>query len=257
MAHHSHIGARSIDEYAYLSGMKNVNSGLKVFASVCMIIISISSAGWITPLFCAICCGAVSIVFGKVRLGNYISLLTIPFVFMIMSSAAISMTVSLREGFSVCFYRQDVMRAAVVSAKAFGAVSSMYMLSLSTPVTEIVYIMGKLCVPEIICELMRLMYRYIFILADAQVRMKNAAQSRLGYVTFRRSVRTFGLICSNLLAVSLRRASDYYNAVESRSGEERLKFLRCCKPVKAAHIAAFGGSMAAAAGIEIVCRILK
>jgi cobalt/nickel transport system permease protein len=238
------MGANSIDEYAYLSHLKGVNGGLKLLFTLSVIIISVSANGWLVPTLATIICLVITVGFGKVSLRDYLSMFSVPLVFLIMSALAIALTLNFENGITIAFHRSDVLRALMVSLKALGSVSAMYMLSLSTPMNEIISILGKLKLPEILCELMRLMYRYIFILMDSEVRMRNSATARLGYDGFGRSVKTFGLVCSNLLAVSFRRASDYYNAVESRSFGGRLKFLGTAKPLKAKHIVAFGSCLA-------------
>ncbi len=247
------MGAKSIDEYAYLSHLKVVNSGIKLCFAVAVIFISISSKSWVVPTIATMLCLIITVCFGKVHLSDYLSLFTVPVAFLVMSAVAIAVSLNFDNGFSIAFHHKDVIRAVVVSIKALGSVSAMYMLSLSTPMNEIISLLGRLKLPEIICELMRLMYRYIFILADSQVKMKNSAESRLGYDGFRRSIKTFGLTCSNLLAVSLRKASDYYNAIESRSFGGRLKFLGSSQPVKATHIVAFGGCFAVLLYARILC----
>ena len=71
---------------------------------------------------------------------------------------------------------------------------------------------------------------------DTHSRMKNSAESRLGYVDFKTSCYSFGQVASNLLIVSLKRGNDYYNALESRCYDGELRFLEEEKPVKVRQI---------------------
>jgi cobalt/nickel transport system permease protein len=249
------MGANSIDEYAYLSHLKDVNGGLKLCFALSVILISVSSNSWLVPILATIVCLVITVGFGKIPLRDYISLFSVPLVFLIMSALAIALTLNFDNGITIAFHYNNIIRAIMVSLKALGAVSAMYMLSLSTPMNEIISILGKVKLPEVICELMRLMYRYIFILMDSQARMRNSATARLGYDGFGRSIKTFGLLCSNLLAVSFRRASDYYNAVESRSFGGRLKFLGTAKPLKTIHVVAFGGCFVLLLCVELIFNI--
>jgi cobalt/nickel transport system permease protein len=249
------MGANSIDEYAYLSHLKDVNGGLKLCFALSVILISVSSNSWLVPILATIVCLVITVGFGKIPLRDYISLFSVPLVFLIMSALAIALTLNFDNGITIAFHYNNIIRAIMVSLKALGAVSAMYMLSLSTPMNEIISILGKVKLPEVLCELMRLMYRYIFILMDSQARMRNSATARLGYDGFGRSIKTFGLLCSNLLAVSFRRASDYYNAVESRSFGGRLKFLGTAKPLKTIHVVAFGGCFVLLLCVELIFNI--
>ena len=77
-----------------------------------------------------------------------------------------------------------------------------------------------------------MIYRYIFIMLETYTRLKNSAESRLGYVDFRTSCYTFGQIASNLFIVTLKKANAYYNALEARCYDGELNFLEEEKPVK-------------------------
>lgn len=236
---HNHFGARSIDEYAYSSKLKSWNSSLKVLFSFIIMILSICSQNVIVPIMIAVSAGVITVYNGKIRIREYLSLMCIPMVFLIMTSIAIMLDLYISGGFSVKVLPNNVYRAVYISCRAIGAVSAMYMMSLSTPVTEIIAVLGKLKLPFIIIELMNLMYKYIFVLLDSQAKMKNSAAARLGYCNLRTSLKTFALICGNLFAVSLRRASDYYNAIESRCAGGKIKFMCQKRPIKLIHVIFF------------------
>ena len=74
------------------------------------------------------------------------------------------------------------VRTMLVMARALGAVSALYLLSLSTPMPEIIGVLRKMRCPDVVTELMYLIYRYIFLLFHMHDAMKNSAMSRLGYL---------------------------------------------------------------------------
>ena len=106
------------------------------------------------------------------------------------------------------------------------------MLAFSTPVNEIIVVMEKLHLPKIVCELMNLIYRYIFILLNAAHTMQTAAKARLGYESFIKSLRSFSQIAGNLFIISLKKANAYYDAMLSRGYDGEIKFLNEEYPVK-------------------------
>ena len=71
---------------------------------------------------------------------------------------------------------------------------------------------------------------------DTHSRMKNSAESRLGYCDFKTSCYSFGQVASNLLVVSLKRGNNYYNALEARCYNGDLQFLEEEKQVKAGQV---------------------
>lgn len=238
---HHHGEGSSIDYYAYGSGLRNLNPVWKVLFSVAVLILTIWLDCPIVSLFVIVSMGFLTVWKGGVPFRDYGSLMTIPIVFMLMGSAAIAIGFSKTavdpydwnlHFFHLYVTAESLKKAIFLMLKAFGAVSAMFMLTLSTPSCEIISALRKLHVPKIMIELMNMIYRYIFIMLDTQRKMKNAAESRLGYCDFKTSCASFGGIASNLLIVSLKRANAYFDAMESRCYDGELLFLEEEKPVK-------------------------
>ena len=106
------------------------------------------------------------------------------------------------------------------------------MMTLTTPLTELVSVLRKAHMPKLIVELMNMIYRYIFIMLETYTRLRNSAESRLGYCDFKTSCYSFGQIASNLFVVTLKKGNAYYNALEARCYDGELNFLEDVKPVK-------------------------
>lgn len=239
---HSHgEGNFSIDYYAYASKLRNVNPVFKAGFSAAVLILTIGLDNPWVSLFVIISMGLLTIWRGGVDLHDYISLMTIPIAFMVMGSIAIAVgfaaypagQYNLNLHFFYLYATEESMKKTLfLVLKAFGAVSAMFMLTLSTPSSEIISAFRKLHVPKLIIELMNMIYRYIFIMMDTQRKMKNSAESRLGYCDFKTSCMSFGGIASNLFIVSLKKANSYYDAMESRCYDGELRFLEEEKPIK-------------------------
>ena len=190
--------------------------------------------------------GYLTVVVGGLPFHHYISMMLIPILFLLFGSAAIAIGFSLEPagqyhvGIFHLFYiycsNASLLRAAGLILKALGAVSALYMMTLATPLGELISVLRKAHIPKVLVELMNMIYRYIFIMMDTHSRMKNSAESRLGYVDFKTSCYSFGQVASNLLIVSLKRGNDYYNALESRCYDGELRFLEEEKPVKGRQI---------------------
>ena len=129
-------------------------------------------------------------------------------------------------------------------ARALGAVSCLYFLSLSTTMPEILSVLRRAHVPSVMTELAVLIYRYLFVLLSVYQSMKDAAASRLGYSGFARSIRTTGSVYGNLLATSFRRSGACFDAMESRCYDGEIRFLEREKPVTLPAALLFGGLLA-------------
>ncbi len=239
---HRHDGAAlSIDYYAYASAIRGWNPYYKAAFSVACVILCIVYDNLYVSMAVILAMGFISVCLGALPLRRYLSLLSVPLVFILLGGAAIALGVSLQPagryhlhlGFFYLYIAQGGLTQALrLMLKALGAVSAMYMLTLSTPASEIIQVLRSIRVPKTIVELMNLIYRYIFILMDTQCRMKNAACARLGYCGYRTALSTFGRTASNLLVVSLKKGAVYYQALASRCYSGELQFLSEKKPVR-------------------------
>ncbi len=236
---------QSIDYYSYISGLGSWNSVYKVILSVGALItvigldsVSISLATILYMLF-------LSVGVGRIPGKDYLRLMRIPAAFILLGGAAIMAQFGSGEGsllrvgiFGTHLYiTEDSLTLAVrVLLKAYAAISAFYMMTLSTPMGEIISVFRKIRVPGLILELMHLIYRYIFILTETNQKQKDAAKSRLGYCDLKTSFRTFSSEIANLLVMSMKKADMYYDAMEARGGEESCIFWEEKKPLTATQL---------------------
>ena len=232
---HSHdSGVFSIDYYAYISAIRDWNPMFKVLFSLGVLILVIALDSLYVSLFVLITMGFLTVVRGRIPLHQYISTLTIPIVFVLVGSLTIALSFArqplgqynLHLGFFYIYTSDaDLLRMINLMAKAMGAVSALFMMTLSTPSGEIISVMRKAHMPKLFVELMNMIYRYIFVIMETNRKMHDSAESRLGYVDYRTSVKSFTGTASNLLVVSLKKANAYYDALVSRGYDGELRFL--------------------------------
>lgn len=231
---HKHMGVYAIDYYAYLSKLLYWNPCFKVVLAVVTLVICIVADRILLSVFVMVSMGYLTIVKGGLDWRHYLTLLAIPLAFMITGGVAIAIGISREPAgrywvnlhwFYLYVSDGGMWKALQVTARAMGAVSAMYMMVLSTPAGEIISVLRVLKIPKLVIELMNMIYRFIFIIMDTQLRMMNSAQSRLGYVDFKTACHTFGSTAGNLLVVSFKRANLYYDALLSRCYDGDLLFL--------------------------------
>lgn len=243
----------NMEDYVYLSELRHWNSFCKVIFSLGAVITVIAADSVWVSAFTVLYMGFLSIQTGKVHARDYVRMLSIPFAFLMLSGAAIAIQVgespvdSVHLPGNIALYmpiaetslsvtRKGLFLALHVMLKAFGGVSAMYMLTLSTPIAKILVVLHKMHVPSIIVELMQLIYRYIFLLSDLNQKQKDAARSRLGYHNFNAAIRSFSYGLANLLVMSLQRAEACYDAMESRGYDGTFRMLEEENPVTASQI---------------------
>lgn len=244
---HEHGSSFSVDYYAYASHMRSWNAGFKVLFSIISLLICIACNNLFVSLAVIFFMGFLTVAVGGLDLHHYITMLLVPIVFLIFGTIAIAIGFSMRPVgqyhvhflnlFYIYWSKASLLKAGGLVFKTLGAVSALYMMTLTTPLSEIIAVLRKAHIPKLIIELMNMIYRYIFIMIDTHSRMKNSAESRLGYCDFKTSCYSFGQVASNLLVVSLKRGNNYYNALEARCYDGDLRFLEEEKPLKAGQIA--------------------
>ena len=136
---------------------------------------------------------------------------------------------------------------------AMASISCLYVLSLNTPMTEILDVLKKLHVPAVLIELMLLTYRFIFILLEEARAVLTAQKARLGNRDVKTAVRSFGQMASVLFVRALKRSDALYHAMEARCYDGLLKVLGKKYAVSRRRVwvlAGFEALLAAAAVLE-------
>ena len=253
--HHSHGGVLVIDVYARRSRYFAWSPALKTGGCVLLLVLCVASPSPWVPLALALIMAFLT-VWGGIRFHDYLALLSLPAAFLLLSGLALLWdyvpvmdgvaAIPLWNGWLVVTAAAQV-RARLVMARALGAMSCLYFLSLSTTMPEILSVLRRAHVPSGMTELAVLIYRYLFVLLSAYETMQDAAASRLGYSTFARSIRTTGAVYGNLLAASFRRAGACFDAMESRCYDGEIRFLEREKPVTLPAALLFGGLLAGTA----------
>lgn len=88
--------------------------------------------------------------------------------------------------------------AVLVFSRSISGLSCLYFLSLSTPVTHLFYVLKELKLPEIFIELSMLIYRYIFVFLDLAMKMEDAQNMRMGYISFKNWMHSLAILASTL-----------------------------------------------------------
>lgn len=248
MAHnHSHHGGGMLmlDALAAHSGLSGVSPGLKVFFSVCALLLCVCAGDAVVGIAVVVSMVALMRLLGRIPVPQIFRLLRIPLLFLGVSCLAILLDVGrepagiwqFRLGtFWLCVTQYSLNRAATLFFQAMGAVSCLYFLSTSTPLPQLIEVLRRFHVPDLVIELMYLIYRYLFVLLETQRQMTVAAEARLGYAGLRRSVSTAGRVSGALLAASFRRSSQCFDAMESRGYNGRLLFLTRTPPLRLCHL---------------------
>ena len=214
------------DRYAYQSRLRRVSPMPKLLLTVVALVLCLCCDSVAVGLATLILMGVLITALGGLSPGVYLHFLKVPLIFLVIGTLTIvagayptgtAVVAAIPVGDSLWgFTAGGLWLGGRIFCKALGAVGCMYFLSLNTPVTDLTMALGKLHVPRLLVELMELIYRFIFVLAETASNIRTAQDSRLGYRGFRRSVSSLGTLSSMVFLRAWRKAERIYTALESR-----------------------------------------
>lgn len=237
-----------IDKLCYTSKLRYTNPMVKFLFAIITLLLCVAVHSPVIACIILITMAFLTIQKGGIAHSHYIHFMTIPFIFLILSTVAIIFNISPipLSGFAIPFFNQYITlsRASLFSAvqlilTALASVSCLYFLSLSTPITDILYVLQRLHCPELLIELMLLIYRFIFVLLDISNSLYISQQSRLGNIDFKTSCKSAGTLMSALLVRAFKKSSFLYDAMESRCYDGTIHVLQETYPVNKLHILYF------------------
>ncbi len=216
----------NIDSYAYNSKLSNSNPMEKLLFSLSTMFLCIYSNSIYISIVILLLMSYIAIVKGGVPLSLYLKLLLVPTAFLITGVLTIAIN-KLESNTGALLYikifntyigstYETLWASWKVFCKSLGAVSCLYFLTVTTPMTNILLALKKFKVPVLFIELMSLVYYFIFILLNTSANIIISQNSRLGYLNTKTSMKSITLLCSNLFVKSYKRSFDTFTALEAR-----------------------------------------
>lgn len=223
-----------IDQFAYQSKLRDKNPIWKAVMAAGLLVLTVSLRSFYFSLAVTVLMGFITVGAGRIPIKYYFRFLSIPLVFILLSVTAVIVNLSPQAFPGFCtrigsiyigISSAGAAKAAGLSMTAFGAVSCLYFLALSTPMTDILYVLTKMRCPALLLELMLLIYRFIFVLLEIAHALNTAQKSRLGNRNMKTGIRSMGALMTVLLFRSFRKSARLYDAMESRCYDGHIRVL--------------------------------
>ena len=176
---------------------------------------------------------------GGVPFTQYIKVAAPPLFFLLSSVLVVAF--SFDSGFHLT--PGSLEQAARLCSRALAALTSLQFLAMTTPMNQVISLLQRAKVPDILLDLVVIAYRMLSVLLDTMHGIRTAQGSRLGYSSYRASLRSLGLLTGNLMVQTLYRSSELHHAAISRNSCGPLIFLqsRFANPWRDISIAVFSG----------------
>ncbi len=227
----------TLDYYAHSNGFKNANSMLKMIFAIFTMIISLISTSPFVPISIAFLMSFLLIFKAKIPLRFYLKFMSIPVLFGVITFIFMAIFFGVYDPwfklglFNLMVYKDGFNIGFLVFSKILGGFSCLGFLALTTPMTEIFFILESMKIPKVVIEIAMMMYRYIFVFLDEARSMYNSQQTRLGYSTLKNSYRSMGMLLSNLFISVWTKGEKLYITMESRCYDGSIKTFNLQKNV--------------------------
>jgi cobalt/nickel transport system permease protein len=172
---------------------------------------------------------------------TYAELFIFPFSFAIMSVAGIILISGghdifwqwdILPSFSLSVTRESINQGIFVFCRVVGGMSAMCFISLTTPMTDIFIVLRQCRIPEVVIDLMMIIYRTIFILMDQVIQIYQAQVMRLGYSSWKESIHSFASLCGAAFIASWNAGEDLVRAMDARCYDGKFALLGENRPIE-------------------------
>ena len=222
-----------IDNIAHYNKLRHVNPKLKVIFSISTLLICVFSKSIIVPLIIASIMVYLTLFRANVPKKIYLQLMGAPVGFGIITVILMSFIYNQGEilfsiglfGFKISASKYGVELGMLIFSRMLGGVASTLFLILTTPMTELFYVLKEMKVPSAMLDIAMMMYRYVFVLLDEMIRTENAQKTRMGYRNLSTTYKSLGMLASNLFIRTWDRGELLFTTMSSRCYNGDLKIL--------------------------------
>lgn len=239
---HSDLYAE-IDRSAYANELAKWSPVTKAFFALSVLVLCVTAQSIIVPIIISVICTVLILGLAKVKPHLYADLLVYPTIMVILSSIIIALffgggdpLVEIPSPWIVwSIYKSGVEMGINTFFRVEGALSSLFFLVLTTPITDLCLILRRIHVPKVLVEMSLLIYRYIFVFLEISAKMTTAQKLRLGGTGWLKRIRDLSLLASNLFIRTLEQGERTFVAMNARGYDGTIHVLdELPKPRKAA-----------------------
>lgn len=227
-----------IDKYAYINHLKNIHPVEKMTMALFPLLFTLIVKDTIVALITFAVMSALTIFGAKIPFSYYLKLLLLPGFFLLSGTLSILISFARRdtvipnilwsakfENWQIFITASNVNTVVSLVFVVFSSISCLYFLTLTTPVHDILQVIRKLKVPQLLIEITEITYRFIFVFLETALKIYQAQNSRLGYRTARLWIHSLSMLISSLFISVFQRARELTIAMDSRGYREDMMYI--------------------------------
>ncbi|WP_367751439.1 cobalt ECF transporter T component CbiQ [Ammoniphilus sp. 3BR4] len=244
-----------VDKYSHTSPLRSIHPMEKAAFCLSYLLFSLITKSLSIALVTFMVMSAVLLLQAKIPWQFYIKLLMLPFFFLLTSVITLVLSIAPIEvaltgslwDIRVALWQiyvtgESVLKGLQLIATVLACISCMYLLILTTPLPDLLWMMQKARVPSLFIELVAFTYRFIFVLLEKSQEIYIAQASRLGYRSYRDWLASLAQLIVGLFIKALQSARELQIAMDSRGGEEMYP-IDIAQPYKRKHWIVIGCSV--------------
>ncbi|WP_032389303.1 cobalt ECF transporter T component CbiQ [Rhodococcoides fascians] len=189
----------AIDNAAWSSPWRDKGLGGKALASFGLLTLALALPVWPTSLTIAVITTWLILGPARTDLRVFRRAFTTPLGFIVLSSMTVAVSIQIDPSWSITVTADTLMRALALAVRATAGTLAVLLLSLTTPMTDILAGLRRLGVPAGCVEVAALIYRMLFILLETTRTVRHSQIARLGNATVAQTLRSSGDLMSCIL----------------------------------------------------------
>ncbi|MDR0611385.1 MAG: cobalt ECF transporter T component CbiQ [Planctomycetaceae bacterium] len=219
---------RNIDQYAYISGLKDQSFQWRIRWGGTALLACICSRSLISFAMIFVIMSSITIFKAGIYRADYIRLMIIPLCFLFLSVIGIIVNIDrlpsppdcvfLWEIGNYCLFISEngLSLACRLICKSLSAASCFYFIILTTPFREMLCFLHGLRCPPILITLAMLIYQFIFLLMEMAVVKMKSQLCRGGYRNIKGFARSFAMLWGSVFIQSYLKSEWVYKSMQTR-----------------------------------------
>lgn len=130
------------------------------------------------------------------------------------------------HGIQLTGYREGLLLGLLTAGKVAGCTSLVIFLSMTTPLNMLLTAACWFKIPAAWTEIAMLTYRYIFVLLESAITIRDAQKVRLGYSSLSRAVKSSGELAGSLVIKAYDQSQATYESMKTRGFPGTGKIIR-------------------------------
>lgn len=212
-----------IDKYAYTNNLKDFNPKIKFLLVVLALIVSTITKNVYIHMGLFLMFLILTVFIAGIPFRNYLKILLLPFGFLAISTVVILFSISDQEiflysikigGKFLGITSENLAMASLVFFRSMASVSATFFLSLTTSLINLIRVFKFLRLPDLLVELLVLIYRFIFLFLSEMNEIFVSQNLRFGYINRRAGIRSSSLLIKTLFISMFIKYRDMQDTLE-------------------------------------------